>query len=316
MRILVLGGTQFVGKHIVHEATRRGHAVTTFTRGKTPEEDLAGVERLHGDRDGNLTALQSGTWDAVIDVSGYVPRVVRQSAELLRDATKRYLFISTVSVYADRARTGTTEDDALEELADPTTEKVMEAYGGLKVLCERVVQNVYAERATIVRPGLIVGPHDHTDRFTFWAWHLAQGGTFPMIGTPDAPFQVIDARDLAAFTVHLLEQDLGGVYNAVGERLTWGDVVSAVRDATGDSAEPAWRGDDAMEASGVRLPLAGSLWSATLTTSDERAVAAGLTRRPLADTVRDLLAWVRDTNRELNTFGLTPEKQHELLAHG
>ncbi|WP_052351616.1 NAD-dependent epimerase/dehydratase family protein, partial [Deinococcus pimensis] len=234
MRILVLGGTQFVGRHIVLEALSRGHQVSTFTRGRTPDDLPDAVERLHGDRDGDMTALGNRDWDAVVDVSGYVPRVVRASAELLRDHTRRYLFISTISVYEDLAREGVSEDDALARLADPAVEQVTgETYGGLKVLCEEVVREVYGERATIVRPGLIVGPHDHTDRFTFWAHHLARDERFVLFGDASTPLQLIDARDLAAFTLTLVERDTPGVFNAVGERRAWGDLVEDVRGAEG-----------------------------------------------------------------------------------
>ena len=315
MNLLILGGTQFVGRHIVLEALARGHRVTTFTRGKTQDDLPAEVERLHGDRDGDLTALEGRAWDVAIDVSGYVPRVVRQSAELLRGAVKRYVFISTISVYETLAREDVREDDPLATLEDETVEQVTgQTYGGLKVLCERAVQDVYGDRATIVRPGLIVGPHDHTDRFTFWAQGLATQSEFPLFGTPELPFQVIDARDLAAFTLLLVEQDTPGTFNAVGERLTWGQLVDAVREASGTVATPRFRDDEALQASGLQLPLAGSGWGASMQVNDERSVAAGLTRRPMTDTVRDTLAWVRDTDRQVNTFGLTDEKRAELLG--
>ena len=316
MRLLVLGGTQFVGKHIVLEALRRGHDVTTFTRGQQPDDLPARVERLHGDRDGNLRALEGRSWDAVIDVSGYTPRIVRDSAELLRGAVGRYLFISTISVYANKDDMN--EDAELATLADATVEQVNgETYGGLKVLCEQVVRDIYGERATVVRPGLIVGPHDHTDRFTFWIDHLARHEEFALFGTPETPFQVIDARDLAAFTLHLLETGTAGTFNAVGERLSWGEVARAVRQANdGRAAEPQWRDDAALEASGLSLPLAGSGWSKAMRASDTRAVNAGLKRRPLADTVHDTLAWVRETQRSVNQFGLTEQHQRDFLSAG
>jgi len=315
MHILVLGGTQFVGRHIVLEALSRGHTVTTFTRGRTPDDLPEAVERLHGDRDGDLTALEGRNWDAVVDVSGYVPRVVRASAEKLRDGTRRYLFISTISVYEDFARPDVREDDPRGTLSDPTVEAVTgETYGPLKALCEDAVQEVYAQRATIVRPGLIVGPFDHTDRFTFWADHLARDDRFVLFGEAETPAQFIDARDLAAFTLHLLEQDTPGVFNAVGERRTWGDVVQDVRVAAGRVADVTFRDDAALEASGLSLPLAGRRWGDSMQVSDDRAVTAGLTRRPFADTVRDTLSWVGETSRTLNTFGLTDEKRAELLS--
>ncbi len=310
MNLLVLGGTQFVGRAIVLEAVARGHLVSVFTRGQRGDDLPRVVERLRGDRDGDLGALKGRTWDAAIDVSGYLPRVVRHSAELLVGAVKRYLFISTISVYAD----GQDEDAPLAQLADPGVETVTgETYGGLKVLCEGVVREVYGDRSTVVRPGLVVGPHDHTDRFTFWARNLADKETFPMIGSPERPFQVIDTRDLAAFVVRLVERDVPGTFNAVGEHLTWGEVLGAVRKAGGRAAEVVWRGDAAMEAQGVALPLAGEGWAGAMRAPDARALSQGLTRRPLPDSVRDLLAWVRETERPMNDFGLTPEKEAALL---
>jgi len=168
MNLLVLGGTQFVGRHIVEAAVEAGHSVSVFTRGVSPDDLPPGVTRLRGDRDGGLDALRDGSWDACVDVSGYVPRVVRQSAELLRGRVGRYLFISTVSVYAPGPRDWTLEDAPLQELDDPATEDVQAAYGGLKVLCERVVNEVFGERATHVRPHIVAGPWDHTRRFTAW----------------------------------------------------------------------------------------------------------------------------------------------------
>lgn len=313
MRLLVLGGTQFVGKHIVLEALARGHTVSIFTRGQGEDDLPQSVERLRGDRDGDLGALVGGTWDAAIDVSGYVPRVVRASAELLQGAVNRYLFISTVSVYSDPENEG--EDGPLATLSDPSVEQVTgETYGGLKVLCEEAVREVYGQRATVVRPGLVVGPFDHTDRFTFWIHHLAQDGEFPLFGTPDTPFQVIDARDLAAFVLHLTEENVGGTFNGVGERLNWGEVVRAVEAATGRAPQVRFLSDDALESSGLSLPLAGSGWGGVMRAPDERGVNAGLRRRPLSDTVRDTLKWVRDTNRAVNDFGLTEEKKAELLG--
>ncbi|AFZ68132.1 NAD-dependent epimerase/dehydratase family protein [Deinococcus peraridilitoris] len=314
MRLLVLGGTQFVGKHIVLTALSRGHEVSIFTRGQQPDDLPEQVQRLRGDRDGDLGALEGGQWDAVIDVSGYVPRVVRQSAQALKEATSRYLFISTVSVYAGTERQD--EDAPLATLEDPAVEEVTgSTYGGLKVLCEEAVREVYGERATVVRPGLVVGPFDHTDRFTFWIQGLAGGEEFALFGSEETPFQVIDARDLAAFVVGLLERDLAGTFNAVGERLNWGEVVRAVQGAQSTPVRARFLDDAALEQSGLNLPLAGGSWGIAMRAPDERAVTAGLTRRPLTDTVRDTLAWVRESGRDVKDFGLTHEKKAELLGH-
>ncbi len=206
LRILMLGGTGFIGPHFVREALSRGHALTLFNRGKRQPEPTPGVKTLYGDRDGKLEALESGEWDAVIDNSGYVPRHVRLSTQLLRERVKHYLFISTISVYADLSVPGVTEDAPLEKLADESVEKVDgTTYGGLKVLCERVVQEDFAGRNTIVRPTYIVGPGDHTDRFTYWPWRTSQGGEMLAPGTPADPIQYIDVGDLARFVVDCVE---------------------------------------------------------------------------------------------------------------
>ena len=176
MRILVLGGTQFLGRHVVEAALARGHDVTLFNRGQTRPELFPGVERLVGDRDGDLAALEAGSWDAVVDTSGYVPRLVRASAELLEPRAGRYLFVSSISVYADVSRPGVDEDAPVAQLEEETEEHRGPAYGALKALCEHAVQEVYGERATIVRPGLIVGPWDPTGRFTYWPARIAEGG--------------------------------------------------------------------------------------------------------------------------------------------
>ncbi|MBZ0302858.1 MAG: NAD-dependent epimerase/dehydratase family protein, partial [Anaerolineae bacterium] len=225
MKILLLGGPKFLGRAVIDAALAAGHTVTMFNRGQTNPDLYPQVEKLYGDRDGQLDPLRGRSWDAVIDTCGYVPRVVRQSAELLAEAVGRYVFISTISVYEDIV--GSSEDSALAVLEDETTEEVSGAYGGLKVLCERVVQGVYGDRALIIRPGLIVGPHDPTDRFTYWVTRTARGGRMLVPAASDYPMQVIDVRDLAEWTVRMVEGDMPGVYNATGpaEPLTMGEML-------------------------------------------------------------------------------------------
>ena len=215
LRILILGGTGFIGPHFVREALARGHTVTLFNRGKRQEQPTPGVETLLGDRDGQLGALEGRDWDVVIDNSGYVPRHVRLTTQLLRERVRHYLFISTISVYADLSAPGTTEDAPLKKLADPTVEKVDgETYGGLKALCEGVVLEDFAGRNTIVRPTYIVGPGDHTDRFTYWPWRVSQGGEMLAPGTAADPIQYIDVRDLARFVIGCVEAPTPGIFNA------------------------------------------------------------------------------------------------------
>ena len=302
MNILVLGGTQFVGRHIVLAALERGHHVTTFTRGQTPDGLPEAVTRLHGDRgkplgEGGLDALQGGTWDACIDVSGYLPRAVRESAELLREQVGRYLFISTVSVYAPGERETTTEDSPLIELEDPTTEDIRAHYGGLKVLCERAVTETYGERATHVRPHIVAGPDDHTRRFTYWPEALASQSEVLAPGDGSDPVQYIDARDLAAFVVTLLEQDTPGVFHTAVPTMSWHAFLNGVAEGLRSQAELVWTPIAELEGRGLgwnELPLfvpRAQDDTALMRVDNARAVAAGLACRPLAETARDTLAW-------------------------
>ncbi|GAA4013957.1 NAD-dependent epimerase/dehydratase family protein [Deinococcus rubellus] len=331
MNLLVLGGTRFVGRQLVLAALERGHAVTVFTRGQSDDDLPPDVERLRGDRDaGDLSALteleQAGrTWDACLDVSGYLPRVVASSAKLLKDAVKRYLFISTVSVYADQARP-ITEDSALAALDNPESEDIHADYGALKVICEERVRAVYGQRATIVRPGLVAGPFDHTHRFTYWAMRAARGGVASSKASADdergvalAPgdgqdfIQVIDVRDLAAFTVKLLEENIGGTFNAVGEPLVFGAFLDEV--SAGVGSQPIWRWVSQTEQERLE---ATNLWpiyahrEPVLNIQPTRARAVGLALRPLADTARDTLEWAQASGAE--GAGPSAEREAELLA--
>jgi 2'-hydroxyisoflavone reductase len=196
LRILVLGGTGFIGPHMVRRALERGHTVTLFNRGKTNEDLFPDLETLIGDRDGKLQALEGKRWDAVIDTSGYVPRHVRDSANLLKNGSRQYLFISSVSAYAKFDKPNITEDDPGGTIADTTVEKITgETYGPLKVLAEKAVQQAFPNGATIVRPGYIVGPGDSTDRWTYWPVRVAAGGEMIAPGEPSYPIEIIDARD-------------------------------------------------------------------------------------------------------------------------
>ena len=297
MNLLVLGGTRFVGKYIVLAALERGHSVTVFTRGQTPDDLPAAVTRLHGDRSEGLDALGTDTWDACIDVNGYLPRFVRHSAELLRERVERYLFISTVSVYAPGERESTTETAPLIELDDPQSEDIAAHYGGLKVLCERAVSEVYGTRATCVRPHIVAGPEDYTKRFTYWPEALAAGGAVLAPGDGSDRVQLIDARDLGAFVVHLLETDTGGTYNAASAFMPWRDFLAQVAAGVGSSAELHWTPASELEARGLgwnELPLyvpRSADDQVLMRTDNTAALAAGLSCRPLADTARDTLAW-------------------------
>ncbi len=319
MKLLVLGGTKFLGRALVEAALGRGDEVTTFTRGATNPELFPEVDRRRGDRDGDLRSLEHGEWDAVVDTSGYVPRVVRAAAELLRERVGRYLFVSSISVYAD-ATTPPTEESPLAELDDPASEEIMRDYGALKAACERVVSDVYGERALLVRPGLIVGPHDPTDRFTYWPRRVAAGGDVLAPGSPEDPAQFIDVRDLAAWLLRALDDCRAGAYNATGEPLGIGELLEECKAVTGSDARFHWLPADRLLAEGVQpwteLPLWLPAEHAALNRSEvSKARAAGLAFRPLAETIRDTLAW--DAARDIplaDGVGLPREREQLLIG--
>ncbi|MPY67044.1 NAD-dependent epimerase/dehydratase family protein [Deinococcus sp. SDU3-2] len=321
MNVLVLGGTQFVGRHIVEALLSAGHRVAVFTRGRTPDELPETVERLHGDRNGGgegLTALADRTWDACVDVSGYTPRQVRASAEALRGSVGRYVFVSTVSVYAEQGRHPIREDDPrFPPAAEDVTAVTGETYGPLKVTCEDIVGEVYGERATLLRPQIVAGSYDPTGRYTYWVDRVAQGGRFLAPGDGSDSVQVIDARDLAQFTVMVLEGDVPGVFNLAGPRLEWRKFVDVVGKATGADAEPVWVDAATLEAQGIgwnELPIyvpANGEQGGLMDVSNERARAAGLTLTDPLTTARDTRAWSAGSPQK---GFLTPEREAAVLA--
>ena len=313
MRLLVLGGTRFLGRHLVEAALARGHAPTLFTRGRTNPGLFPGVERLTGDRDGGLEPLRGRRWDAVVDTCGYVPRVVRQSVDLLRGAVDACAFVSTASVYplssVDRSEGG-----PLERLEDPSSEDVTAHYGGLKALCEEVVRAGFGDRALVVRSGLIVGPHDPTGRFTYWALRLARGGEVLGPGEPGRPVQFIDARDQVAWILGMLEAGGGGTFNVTGPAgvLTFGELLGRC------PGPVTWAADEFLVEQGVRpyseLPLWVPASAGTLHMPIERALAAGLRHRDVDDTLRDTRAWAESVDGGSEPAPtLSPEREAELL---
>jgi 2'-hydroxyisoflavone reductase len=324
VRVLVLGGTAFLGRAFVDAALVRGHELTLFNRGRSNPGAFPQVEQLHGDRDGGLDVLRGRTWDAVYDTSGYLPRVVRASVELLREAAPHYTFVSSISVYADFSRPGVDEHSPVATVDDESNEDVNAHYGALKALCERVVQDVYGESALVIRPGLIVGPHDPTDRFTYWPRRVAEGGDVLAPAPPDRPLQFIDVRDLGEWSVRLIEERASGVFNATGpdRLLTMGELLDESVRVTGSGARPVWVDEAFLLEQGVgpwmELPLwipAGEM-GAMMEADISRAVAAGLTFRPITETVRATLEW--DTarpqaERDEPKAGLARERERELL---
>ena len=329
--LLVLGGTMFLGPEVVEAALARGWTVTLFNRGKTNPQLFPDLEKLHGDRDpakgDGLKALEGRRWDAVVDTSGYVPRHVQASAALLAPGAKQYLFVSTISVYADNSKPGADESAAVGTLKDPTVEKVDgETYGPLKALCEQAAEKAMPGRTTIVRPGLIVGPGDPSDRFTYWPVRVAKGGEVLAPGTPQDPTQFIDVRDLGAWIVLLLEKNRTGVYNATGpkEPLPMGELLASCKRVSGSDATFTWVPATFLEAQQVApwsdmpvwVPPVGDM-AGFARVGIARATAAGLTFRPVDDTVRDTLAWWRTVPEERRAklrAGLGAAREAEVLA--
>ena len=322
MNLLIIGGTRFVGRHLVEYALARGHTLTLFNRGLSNPDLFPQVEQLRGDRAADLSLLQDRAWDAVIDTCGYVPRIVRLSAQALAGRTDRYVLISTVSVYAEDNPRGMDENAPLATLKDEAVEEVTgETYGGLKALCEKTVEAVYPDRASIIRPGLIVGPHDPTDRFTYWPWRAAQGGEVLAPGNPDQPVQVIDARDLAQWIVQLVDAKHAGIFNAVGPdyALTTRRLLEACVAACNPQAQLTWVSESFLLEHKVEPWSEMPVWlpekeSALDTCSNARAIAAGLKFRPIEDTIRDTLAWARTRPGDYAwRAGMSPVREAELL---
>lgn len=325
--ILILGGTGFLGPHVVDAALERGHTVTLFNRGKTKPHLFPGIEKLHGDRDGDLKSLEGRSWDAVVDTSGYVPRVVRASAELLAPRIKQYLFISSISVYARNDVVNEDETAAVAQLADPKSEDVQKDYGALKAACEAAAEAAMPGKVTNLRPGLIVGPLDPTGRFTHWMSRLAEGGEVLAPGDGKTLIQWIDARDLAAFIVRTIEDRAVGVFNALGPKQapTMREVLETCNAAAGNKARLTWVDAAFLEAQKVTpwgdlpmwIPPEGE-YAGFGTTSNAKAVAAGLDFRPLASTAADTLAWVQalppDAPARSRGSGITREREAAVLA--
>ncbi|MDX6593079.1 MAG: hypothetical protein QOJ13_2275 [Gaiellales bacterium] len=326
MRLLILGGTVFVGRHVAEQALERGHEVTLFTRGRTNPELFPAAEHLTGDRDGNLDALRGREWDAVIDTSGYVPRIVRDSAQLLSGAVGHYTFVSSVSVYEGNGLAGTDADSPVGTIEDDTVEEVTDtSYGPLKALCEQEAERALPGRALIVRPGLIVGPDDPTDRFAYWPVRIAEGGTVLAPGTPESATQVIDVRDLAAWLVDTSERSTKGRFNTVGpaERMSIGELLERCIAVSGSDAEVVWVDDRTLLDAGVEVYSDLPLWLGNdpeLTWMDHidpsPAIDAGLRLRPLDETIAETLRWhhehVDDPVRA--GFKMNRSREQELLS--
>jgi 2'-hydroxyisoflavone reductase len=325
LRILMLGGTGYIGPHMVSEFLRRGHQVSLFNRGRTNEDLFPDLETLLGDRDGGLDVLKGKKWDAVVDNSGYVPRHVADSARLLASAVAHYLYISTISVYASFA-VANDEDSPLGTMPDESVEEVTnETYGPMKALCEsRARAEIGDDRLTILRPTYICGPGDRTDRFTYWPVRTMRGGEMLWPGTPDDPIQIIDVRDLANFVVDCVEKKISGVYNTVTPvgSYTMGDLMNDSMAVTGVEMTPVWVSNKFI--ADHEFEDAIPIWSSpegetrnVASVSGERAFARGLTTRPPRETCRDAVSWWKTlpAERQQNMqAGLAADKESQLIA--
>jgi 2'-hydroxyisoflavone reductase len=333
LRILILGGTGFTGPYQVLYALSRGHKITTFNRGKTHPGELPNeVEQLIGDRNGRLEALKGRQWDVVIDNPTTLPAWVRDAAQVLKGNVDRYVFISTISVYADIKENGVDENSPLQKYQGPDpfkeTLEAMKAsgyktYGPLKVLSEKEAEKWFPGKTLVIRPGLIVGPHDETDRFTYWPVRINRGGEVIAPGRPNDPVQFIDARDLAEWTIRMAESGETGMYNATGPatELGMGGMLDAIKTALNANATFTWLPSDFLTRNKVEAWSDMPVWAGDelglAKTNIRNATGKGLTFRPLADTARDTLAWFKTLPPERQSklhAGLTAEREAEVLA--
>jgi 2'-hydroxyisoflavone reductase len=309
----------------VDAALAAGHEVTLFNRGKTNATLFPNVETIFGDREQDIDKLAGREWDAVIDVAGYLPRIVRLSAEALKGSVKKYVFISSISVYADFKKVGINEQDPVGKLEDESVEEITgETYGPLKALCEKTVQEIYGDRALIVRPGLIVGPYDPTDRFTYWPMRVKRGGDMITPDRPQTPIQIVDVRDLSAFIIKLIEDGASGSYNATGpdRELMMGEFLDVCKRVSGSVATFHWASAEFLKEHEVAPWSDMPVWipdteeDAGFSRVDvSRAVDAGLKFRPLEETVRDTMQWaeMRPEDHQWRA-GLNPTKETILLT--
>jgi len=328
MKLLILGGTRFLGRHLVEAALARGHEVTLFNRGKSNPGLYSKIETILGDRDGGLYGLSGRHWDAVVDTCGYVPRVVRDSAQTLADGVMHYVFISSISVYADETTNSIHSSDVIDEnspvgiIENETVEEITgETYGPLKALCEREVQTAFPEGALIIRPGLIVGLYDPSDRFTYWPARLARGGEVLAPGDPGMPVQIIDSRDLAEWIIALVEERVTGVFNATGPEapLTMQQIIETCQQVAGVPVQITWVNEEFLLENEIApftempLWLPKEVWGMSRV-DISRAQAAGLKFSPLSETVADTLAWEQTRPKDHKWInGLTLESERELL---
>jgi len=330
LNILFLGGTGFLGPHTVQYAIDRGHNVTLFNRGKTNNDLFPDLERIVGDRDPKigkgLSGLKDRKWDVVIDTSGYVPRLVGASSELLAPNVKQYLFVSTICQYDNWIEGGNfgTESRPPAKLDDPTTEDVRQHYCALKAYCEQAADKAMPGRVTQIRPGLIVGPRDRTDRFTYWPVRFSRGGEILVPGKSDDFTQFIDVRDLAEFMVHTVEENITGSFNLIRPAMPFGDLVKSCMKVAPDGTKPVWVDAKFLEENDVQPWRDLFMWAdaanpnaGALTWSPEKAIKAGLKFRDVDDTVKATLDWYKTLPKERQAnlrAGMNSDKESKVLS--
>jgi 2'-hydroxyisoflavone reductase len=335
MKILIIGGTKFLGRYLVEEGLKRNHEITLFNRG-TNKDTFSHVEQIHGNRNQDIELLKNRKWDAVIDTCGYLPRSVEKSVEILGENIDQYVFISTISVYKDFSKKNYNEDaekfsmsrEEADELTKDSDNPVMTHYGELKELCEQTLLNTLPTKSLIIRPGLIVGPYDGSDRFTYWVKRINEGGKVLAPGNPDRMVQFIDVRDLAKWTIHMVESKGTGIYNATGidQELTMSSMLHSIKNAVGGDADFVWADDKFLMENEVgpwmelplwlpELPLSdGKMISGMLAANTEKAIAEGLTFRSVEETASDTLKWYEmHNNSETMRAGMSKEKESQLL---
>lgn len=341
MKILIIGGTKFLGRHLITAAQGSGHEVTLFNRGRYSSENFAGVEQIQGDRHSNLDRLSGRRWDAVIDTCGYLPQSVEMSAEALRDNVNQYVFISSISAYAGYSNPDFDETAPAAELNAEQTKRVGEIdpkgdltgatlgemYGALKVLCEREAEKAMPGRVLQVRSGLIVGSFDPTDRFTYWVMRVARGGEVLAPGTPSRFVQIIDARDLSEWIVKMVERNAAGIYNVTGKPfdLTMQAMLEEIKNVSASNASFTWVSEEFLNQENVQawsemplyMPESSEELKGFLAANVDKALQTGLEFRPLRETIRDTLVWRKTKSDELKA-GIDAEREYYLLRkwHG
>ncbi|KAA3612913.1 MAG: NAD-dependent epimerase/dehydratase family protein [Planctomycetota bacterium] len=329
-RILVLGGTVFLGPAVVDAALRRGHEVALFNRGKSNPGLYPELKKFKGDRDkGELDALRGEKFDAIVDTSGYVPGHVEATAKIFADVAEHYTFISSISVYKDFSNVqGTIDEDAelltvSQEVID-SVKLIRESfphYGAMKALCEQAAEKTMPGRVANIRPGLIVGPMDRSDRFTWWPVRVDRGGEVLAPGDPNALVQPIDVRDLGEWVVHCIENQVTGFYNACGfdGELSMEEFLHGCKCGTSTPVQFTWADEAFLKEQGVGPWMEMPMWlpeEGNTYVNNRRAIEQGLKFRPIADTIRDTLAWAKNErgDRPFNRTGIRPDKEKKVLA--